>query len=101
MEGASSSSTCDTPRPGHWMRSGSTRPTSPTCAGWHLSGSVLALNPTSRAACVLGLDAGWPLERVARFACAAGALVVTKLGPMEGVPTRAEVEGLLGEIVSK
>ena len=47
------------------------------------------------AACVIGLDAGWPLERVGRFACAAGALAVTRLGPMEGAPTRAEVEALL------
>ena len=29
------------------------------------------------------------------FACAAGALAVTRLGPMEGAPTRAEVEALL------
>jgi sugar/nucleoside kinase (ribokinase family) len=47
------------------------------------------------AACVIGLYAGWPLERTARFACAAGALAVTRLGPMEGAPTRAEVEALL------
>ena len=47
------------------------------------------------AACVLGLDADWPLERVGRFACAAGAHAVTRLGPMEGAPTRAEVEAML------
>lgn len=47
------------------------------------------------AACVIGLDEGWPLERVGRFACAAGALAVTHLGPMEGAPTRAQVEALL------
>jgi sugar/nucleoside kinase (ribokinase family) len=47
------------------------------------------------AACVLGLDAGWPLERVGRFACAAGAHAVTRLGPMEGAPTWAEVEAMV------
>jgi sugar/nucleoside kinase (ribokinase family) len=47
------------------------------------------------AACVIGLDAGWPLRRVGRFACAAGALAVTRLGPMEGAPTQVEVEALL------
>ncbi len=49
------------------------------------------------AAIVVGLEAGWPLERVARFANAAGALAVTRQGPMEGAPTPSEVETLLGE----
>ena len=47
------------------------------------------------AACVLGLQAGWPPEQIARFATAAGALAVTKQGPMEGAPTRPEVEAIL------
>ena len=62
--------------------------------------SVNVLDPTGagdcfNAACIIGLDAGWPLERVARFACAAGALAVTRLGPMEGSPTLDEVNGLM------
>jgi sugar/nucleoside kinase (ribokinase family) len=47
------------------------------------------------AAFVVGLEDGWPLERVARFANAAGALAVTKRGPLEGAPTRWEIEALL------
>jgi len=47
------------------------------------------------AACVLGLAEGWSLERIARFSNAAGALAVTKQGPMEGAPTPAEVEKLI------
>jgi len=47
------------------------------------------------AACVVGLEAGWPPEWVAHFACAAGALAVTRLGPMEAAPTRPEVETLM------
>jgi sugar/nucleoside kinase (ribokinase family) len=46
------------------------------------------------AACVVGLEQGWPLARVARFATAAGALAVTRQGPMEGAPSRDEVEAL-------
>jgi tagatose kinase len=49
------------------------------------------------AACLAGLEAGWPLARVGRFANAAGALAVTRLGPMEGAPTGSAVESLLGE----
>jgi tagatose kinase len=42
------------------------------------------------------LEQGRPdLVAVARFANAAGALAVTRLGPMEGAPTRAEVLDLL------
>ncbi len=46
------------------------------------------------AAFIAGLEAGWPLERIGRFANAAGALAVTKLGPMEGSPTQSQVETL-------
>jgi tagatose kinase len=38
---------------------------------------------------------GMPLRAAGRFANAVGALAVTKLGPMEGAPTRAQVELLL------
>jgi sugar/nucleoside kinase (ribokinase family) len=47
------------------------------------------------AACIVGLEAGWPLAQVARFACAAGALAVTQQGPMEGAPARSAVEAML------
>ncbi|NLF66347.1 MAG: sugar kinase [Chloroflexi bacterium] len=47
------------------------------------------------AACVYGLEQRWPLAQVARFATAAGALAVTRQGPMEGAPTAAEVQALI------
>lgn len=46
-------------------------------------------------ACLVGLMNGWSFERTARFANAAGALAVTRLGPMEGAPTVAEIESFL------
>ena len=42
-----------------------------------------------------GLLAGWPLERVVRFANAAGAIVTTRLECSSAMPTTAEVEELL------
>lgn len=61
---------------------------------------VSEVDPTGAGDCfnaafLLGMHLGWPLERTARFACAAGALAVTRLGPMEGAPRRMEVEALL------
>jgi sugar/nucleoside kinase (ribokinase family) len=48
-----------------------------------------------------GLERGRPdLVAVARFANAAGALAVTRLGPMEGAPTRAQVLDLLQNIAT-
>lgn len=47
------------------------------------------------AAFIAGLEAGWPILQVGRFANAAGALAVTRLGPMEGAPTWDQVESLL------
>ena len=47
------------------------------------------------AAFLVGLLEGWPLTQVARFANAVGALATTKLGPMEGAPTREEVEAFI------
>ncbi len=41
---------------------------------------------TYDAAFLVGLLRGWDLPRTARFANAAGALAVTRLGPMEGAP---------------
>jgi 5-dehydro-2-deoxygluconokinase len=42
-----------------------------------------------------GLLADWPLERTLRFANAAGALVASRLGCADDMPTAEEVEGLL------
>ena len=42
-----------------------------------------------------GLLAGWPLERVIRFANAAGAIVASRLECSTAMPTSAEVEELL------
>jgi 5-dehydro-2-deoxygluconokinase len=42
-----------------------------------------------------GLLAGWPLERVIRFANAAGAIVTTKLECSSAMPTTEEVEDFL------
>jgi len=47
------------------------------------------------AAFLVGLLEGWALTRVAHFANAVGALATTKLGPMEGAPTREEVESFM------
>ncbi|MGI6367162.1 MAG: sugar kinase [Anaerolineae bacterium] len=44
------------------------------------------------AAIIVGLAEGWDLARVGRFANAAGALATTRQGPLEGVPTRAELQ---------
>jgi 5-dehydro-2-deoxygluconokinase len=42
-----------------------------------------------------GLLAGWPLDRVIRFANAAGAIVATRLECSSAMPTTAEVENFL------
>lgn len=47
------------------------------------------------AACLAGVDSGWNMERIGRFATAAGALAVTKMGPMEGAPSWQDVEKLV------
>jgi 5-dehydro-2-deoxygluconokinase len=44
-----------------------------------------------------GLLAGWDLERIMRFANAAGAIVASRLACSDAMPTAAEVEELLGE----
>jgi sugar/nucleoside kinase (ribokinase family) len=58
---------------------------------------VEEIDPTGAGDCfsaafVAGLEFNWPLQKIGRFANAAGALAVTKMGPMEGAPTRKEVE---------
>jgi len=59
--------------------------------------SVDEIDPTGAGDCfsaafIAGIEAGWILEQVGRFANAAGALAVTKMGPMEGAPTQSQVE---------
>ncbi len=54
---------------------------------------VQEIDPTGAGDCyggafVVGLLEGWPLDKVARFANVAGALAVTRKGPMEGAPRR-------------
>lgn len=61
---------------------------------------VAEIDPTGAGDCfnaafVWALNSGWELERVARFANAAGALAVTRQGPMEGAPTLQEINLLL------
>jgi 5-dehydro-2-deoxygluconokinase len=45
-----------------------------------------------------GLLSGWELERTVRFANAAGAIVASRLGCADDMPTAAEVEELLGSV---
>ena len=57
---------------------------------------VTEVDPTGAGDCyggafVTGLIEGWDLATVARFANVAGALSVTKMGPMEGAPWRDQV----------
>jgi 5-dehydro-2-deoxygluconokinase len=44
-----------------------------------------------------GLLAGWDIERVMRFANAAGAIVAGRLACSDAMPTAAEVEALINE----
>ena len=46
-----------------------------------------------------GLLAGWEVERVMRFANAAGAIVASRLSCSDAMPTSAEVEALIKEAV--
>lgn len=62
--------------------------------------SVQEIDPTGAGDCfsaafIAGLEAGWPLEKVGVFANAAGALAVTRMGPMEGAPATADVLTLM------
>jgi sugar/nucleoside kinase (ribokinase family) len=61
---------------------------------------VAEVDPTGAGDCfsaafIAGLEAGWPLPRVGRFANAAGALAVTRHGPMEGAPAWDQVAEML------
>jgi 5-dehydro-2-deoxygluconokinase len=48
-----------------------------------------------------GLLAGWPLERVIRFANAAGAIVASRLECSTAMPTTAEVDAFLDTLASR
>ncbi|HDN17935.1 MAG TPA: sugar kinase [Candidatus Bathyarchaeota archaeon] len=50
---------------------------------------------------IYGLLKGWDIRDVALFANVAGALSVTKFGPMEGCPFRGDVEKRLKEVRSQ
>jgi len=50
---------------------------------------------TYDAAFIVGLLRGWSLEKTGYYANAAGALAVTKFGPMEGCPTHKEILKLM------
>ncbi|MBN2499143.1 MAG: sugar kinase [Anaerolineales bacterium] len=59
--------------------------------------AVEEIDPTGAGDCfnaafLTAVSYGWSLEKTARFANAAGALAVTKQGPMEGAPTQSEIE---------
>ena len=61
---------------------------------------VEEVDPTGAGDCydagfVVGLLEGWDLRRVARFANVAGALSVTRKGPMEGAPRRSAVLSMM------
>jgi sugar/nucleoside kinase (ribokinase family) len=61
--------------------------------------AVTEIDPTGAGDCfsaafIAGLEAGWSLEQIGRFSNAAGALAITKLGPMEGAPFYSQVENL-------
>ena len=64
--------------------------------------AVKEIDPTGAGDCfcagfTVALREGMPLEEAGRFANAVGALAVTKLGPMEGAPSRQEVMELLAQ----
>lgn len=63
---------------------------------------VTEIDPTGAGDCfnaafVYGLYQGWTSARAGRFAAAAGALAVTRQGPMEGAPTAQAVLDRLGD----
>ena len=66
--------------------------------------SVQEIDPTGAGDCfsaafIAGLEAGWSLAEVGKFANAAGALAVTRMGPMEGAASIAEVKAMVKKSV--
>jgi sugar/nucleoside kinase (ribokinase family) len=73
---------------------------------WEPAFEVDELDPTGAgdvydAAFIFGLLNNWPLRRIVRFANAAGAIKVTRFGPMEGPSSHLEVEGFLAKARQK
>jgi len=69
---------------------------------WEPAFEVDELDPTGAgdvydAAFIFGLLNNWPLKRIVRFANAAGAIKVTRLGPMEGPSSQLEVEDFMAK----
>ncbi len=65
--------------------------------------SMREIDPTGAGDCfnagfIYGLESGWSLERAGVFANAAGALAVTRQGPMEGAPTVQKVNKILNQV---
>ncbi|MEM1990081.1 MAG: sugar kinase [Candidatus Bathyarchaeia archaeon] len=64
--------------------------------------SVEEVDPTGAgdvydAAFIVGLLRGWSAEKSGHYANAAGAIAVTKFGPMEGCPTHSEIMDFIGK----
>lgn len=64
--------------------------------------SVQEVDPTGAGDCfsaafIAGILAGWSLDQVGRFANAAGALAVTRMGPMEGAASREAVLAFISQ----
>ena len=65
---------------------------------------VHEIDPTGAGDCfsaafIAGLQAGWSLAEVGKFANAAGALAVTRMGPMEGAASMTEVKALMNKSI--
>ena len=74
-------------------------PTASSTFPWFRVTSSTASAPATRSAAPLchGMLAGWELERIMRFANAAGAIVATQIACSSAMPTSDEVERLLAE----
>jgi sugar/nucleoside kinase (ribokinase family) len=64
--------------------------------------TVREVDPTGAGDCFCGTyvtcrERGMPVEQALRYACASGALAVTRMGPMEGTSGFAELEELMRE----
>jgi 5-dehydro-2-deoxygluconokinase len=59
--------------------------------------NVLGAGDAFASGLIAGMLAGWSLERAARMGCATGAIVVTRHGCANFMPTRSEVEAFVAE----
>ncbi|WP_294614230.1 sugar kinase [uncultured Gilliamella sp.] len=73
----------------------------------HMDGYMTnAIDPTGAGDCfdatfVSLLLAGYSVKKALQYANASGALAVSKIGPMEGTPTLAEIEAFLSKVTLK